>query len=63
MKGDYTGDYTSNINLLLGDGSTFSFAQTGTMNQVKWIQASSSCQDKPFPALFGLGKRAVKFLT
>ncbi|KAF2819401.1 hypothetical protein CC86DRAFT_413095 [Ophiobolus disseminans] len=64
MRGVYDGEYTSNVNIWLEDGSTYTFAQEGSMEQVQWSQASSVCQDKPFAPtleLPALPKRGVQF--
>lgn len=34
----------------LEDGTEWKFKSGGTMKQVAWSQASSKCQDDPFPA-------------
>lgn len=48
MKGTYKGTYSANVKIWLEDGSDFSFAQGGTLDQVTWSQASSECQNDPF---------------
>ncbi|KAJ4290392.1 hypothetical protein N0V90_010608 [Kalmusia sp. IMI 367209] len=40
--------YTATINVLLKDGSSWSWKEHGTYSQVAWSQASSVCQEKPF---------------
>ncbi|KAF2731385.1 hypothetical protein EJ04DRAFT_579188 [Polyplosphaeria fusca] len=67
MGGKYKGDYSSNINIWLEDGDTFTFTERGTMEQVNWSKASSVCQDKDFDPVTGptegKKRRAIKFLA
>lgn len=58
-EGEANLGYTAQVNVMLKDGSTWSFTEKGTYNQVVWAQAQSSCQDKPFPGT----KRAVGFIA
>lgn len=75
MSGVYKGKYSANVKIWLADGSDFSFAQGGTLDQVTWSQASSECQNDPFTdnlptaeaplSMDGLDdkRRAVKFIA
>lgn len=40
--------YTATINLILKDGSSWSWKEHGTYSQEAWGEASSKCQLKPF---------------
>ena len=72
MSGVYKGSYSGNVKIWLEDGSDFTFAQGGTLDQVTWSQASSECQNDPFTdtmptadapiSITPLDKRAVKFI-
>lgn len=73
MSGVYKGSYSANVKIWLEDGTDFSFAQGGTLDQVTWSQASSECQNDPFTdnlptaeapiEIDNLDKRAVKFIA
>ncbi|KAF2111880.1 hypothetical protein BDV96DRAFT_179717 [Lophiotrema nucula] len=49
MSGKYSGKYGGSVNIWLEDGTTYSFSERGTMDQVAWSKASSECQDDDFP--------------
>ena len=61
QTGTFTGDYSSTVNVLLDDGTSWSFAERGTMEEVRWAEAVSSCQETPFTG--GPQKRATKFIA
>ncbi|KAJ4294183.1 hypothetical protein N0V90_007873 [Kalmusia sp. IMI 367209] len=73
MSGVYKGTYSANVKIWLEDGSDFSFAQGGTLDQVTWSQASSECQNDPFDdnlptaeapiSIQDLDKREIKFVA
>ena len=73
MSGVYKGEYSADVKIWLEDGSDFSFAQGGTLDQVTWSQASSECQNDPFEddmpkaeapiEIEDLTKRGLKFIA
>lgn len=67
MYGQADLGYTATINVLLKDGSSWSFSEHGTYSQVAWSQASSVCQDHDFlqseKQQLPANKRAVKFIA
>jgi len=57
---------STKVNIWLEDGSTYTFAQEGRMEQLQWSQASSVCQGEPFAPTDGVplpGKRGLRFLA
>ncbi|KAF1970845.1 hypothetical protein BU23DRAFT_472961 [Bimuria novae-zelandiae CBS 107.79] len=48
MSGVYKGNYDADVKIYLEDGTDFSFAQGGVLDQVTWSMASSECQNDPF---------------
>lgn len=49
--------YTATVNLLLKDGTAWSWKEHGTYSQVFWGEVSTSCQEKPFSA----ARRSIKW--
>lgn len=64
MLGQADLGYSAQIDIMLKDGSSWSFSERGIYSQVVWSQASSLCQDHPFiDGEDGSSKRAVKFIA
>jgi hypothetical protein len=68
MKGTYSGGYSCKVNIWLEDGTKYSFGSRGTMNQIQWSEASSSCQDHDFDPIEKRDtivhtRRATKFIA
>jgi hypothetical protein len=43
--GNFDGGYTSQVDVELADGRTFSFTEKGRLEAVSWAQATSSCSE------------------
>ena len=68
MSGKYSGGYSCTVNIWLEDGDKYTFASRGTMDQIMWSKASSSCQDHDFDPVDKRDtvvhtRRATKFIS
>ena len=68
MSGKYSGGYSCTVNVWLEDGTKYSFGSRGTMDQINWSKAESSCQDNDFDPVTKRDtivhtRRATKFIA